>query len=189
MSRNLYRLFAELVEDPTPLLSDRVNKCTSLLIPFQREAADLMRGFKTFLHQTSLDRMEQIYTRTFDLPGICYPYVGYHLFGDGSHRRMFLSGLKEHYKVRHFFPGNELPDHLGVMLRFLASNEDEEEREELIFLCIIPALKKMLEGFEDGDNPYEGVLRALLLTVQSGTEWKLETGTTNVDLEEFQCER
>jgi hypothetical protein len=47
----------------------------------------------------------------------------------------------------------------------------------------------MLEGFEDGGNPYEGVLQAPLLAVQSGTESKLETVTTNADLEEFQYER
>lgn len=185
MAMRLYQLFAEVLDYPTLLLSDRVNECISFLSPLQREAADVMMGFKTFLHQTSLSRMEEIYTHTFDLNGICFPYVGYHLFGDGSHRGMFLSGLKEHYEVYHFAAGNELPDHLGVMLRFLANQEDEGERDELIFLCIIPALKKMLEGFEESSNPYKGVLQALLVVLQPKTNSEETARPSKAGLEEF----
>jgi nitrate reductase delta subunit len=133
--------------------------------------------------------MEELYTSTFDLNAICYPYVGYHLFGDGNHRGMFLAGLKEHYQVSHFSAGNELPDHLGVMLRFLANDGDEGEREELIFLCIIPALKKMLEGFEDKSNPYQGVLQALLLMLQSSTRFEETDISTKISSEEFRYDR
>ena len=114
--------------------------------------------------------------------------MGYHLFGDRNHRGIFLAGLKEHYQVFRFSAGNELPDHLGVMLRFLANEEDEEEREELIFLCIIPALKKMLEGFRSS-NPYKEVLQALLLMLQSDIRSE-ETGiSTKAPSEEFRYER
>jgi nitrate reductase delta subunit len=142
----LYQLFANLVEYPTPFLSDRVNECISLLTPLEREAADLVWRFKTFLNLTSLSRMEELYTSTFDLNAICYPYVGYYLFGDGNHRGMFLSGLKEHYRICHFSAGNELPDHLGVMLRFLANIENEEEREEIILLMHHPRREKDVRG-------------------------------------------
>ena len=189
MDWSLYRLFADCLEYPTLLLSDRVNECISILTPFQAKAADLMRGFKTFLLQTPLGRMEEIYTHTFDLHGSCYPYVGYHLFGDGNHRGMFLAGLKEHYQVYHFSAGNELPDHLGVMLRFLANQEGEEDRDELIFLCILPALKKMLEGVRDRSNPYQGVLQALSLMLQSNTESEEAGMSPETGLEEFRYAR
>jgi nitrate reductase delta subunit len=189
MDRRLYQLFGELVGYPTPILSNRVDECISRLTPLQSEAAELMKKFKTFLNRTPLGQVEEIYMRTFDLQGICYPYVGYHLFGDGSHRGMFLSGLKEHYGLFHFSTGNELPDHLGVMLQFLAINENKEEREEFIFLCVVPALKRMLEGFEANGHPYECVLQALLLTFQSGGESMAEMITTNVNSEECQYER
>jgi nitrate reductase delta subunit len=172
----LYQLFASLVEYPTPFLMDRVNECISLLTPLQHEAADLLGRFKTFLTLTPLSRMEEVYTATFDLDAVCYPYVGYHLFGDGNHRGMFLAGLKEHYQGSGFSAGNDLPDHLGVMLRFLAHSNDEGDREELLFLCIIPALKSMLDGFEDSANAYKGVLQALLLVLQSNTQPE-EVGT------------
>ena len=185
----LYQLFANLVEYPTPFLSDRVNECISLLTPLQREAADFVWRFKTFLNLTSLSRMEELYTSTFDLNGICCPYVGYHLFGDGNHRGTFLSGLKEHYRICHFSAGNELPDHLGVMLRFLANIENEEEREEIILLCIIPAVKKMLEGFRGSSNPYKGVLQGLLLMLQSNIRSEEIGISTKAPSEEFRYDR
>jgi nitrate reductase assembly molybdenum cofactor insertion protein NarJ len=102
---------------------------------------------------------------------------------------MFLAGLKEHYQVSGFSAGNDLPDHLGAMLRYLAHSKDECEREELLFLFIIPSLKKMLEGFEDGGSPYKGVLQALLLTLRSSAKFE-ETGMpTKISSEEFRYER
>jgi nitrate reductase delta subunit len=185
----LYHLFANLVEYPTPFLMDRVNESISLLTPLQRETADLLWGFKTFLTLTPLSRMEEVYTSTFDLDAVCYPYVGYHLFGDGNHRGMFLAGLKEHYQVSGFSAGNDLPDHLGVMLRYLAHSKDEAEREELLFLCIIPALKKMLGGFDDSGNPYKGVLQALLLVLQSSGKSDEAGISSEISSEEFRYDR
>ncbi len=163
----LYNLFARILEPPGPSLSDRVNECLCILAPSWGTAAGLMYRFKTFVEQTPISRMEKIYAETFSLKGVCYPYVGYHLFGDGGHRRMFRAGLEEAYRVYDFSSANELPDHLGVMLQFLAKDEDEEEREELISLSIIPALRRMVEGF-DRATPYRDVLQALLLVLQQG---------------------
>jgi len=53
------------------------------------------------------------------------------------------------------------------MLQFLAKDEDEGEIDELISLSIIPALRRMLEGF-DRATPYREVLKALLLVLQKG---------------------
>ncbi len=163
----LYDLFAHILESPGPSLSDQVNECISTLAPSWREAADLINRFKTFVEQTPISRMEEIYAETFSLEGICYPYVGYHLFGDGSHRRLFRAGLEEEYGIYDFSSARELPDHLGIMLQFLAKDEDEEGIDELISLFMIPALKRMLEGF-DRATPYREVLKALLVVLQEG---------------------
>ncbi len=165
MVMELYQLFADILEYPTLSLLHRVVKCISLLIYHDTDAVRFLNEFHAFLKVTPLDRMEELYTCTFDLQAICHPYVGYHLFGNGSQRGAFMSGLKEHYKTCGFSAGNELPDHLGIMLRF-ASTCTNTEREELVNECVIPAVKKMASGFGDGSNPYKGVLRALLLVLQ-----------------------
>jgi len=72
----LYQLFSNLVEYPTPFLMDRVNECISLLTPLQREAADLLWGFKTFLTLTPLNRMEELHSSTFDLNTILLSLCG-----------------------------------------------------------------------------------------------------------------
>lgn len=158
-----YQQLAEILEYPTSLLPARVKECTSLLYSFHCQAAEFLKEFGSFLDQTPFSQVEEIYTRTFDLQAICHPYVGYHLFGEDCRRGMFMARLQEHYRRHNFAAGNELPDHLGVMLRFLAMEDDGEEREELIRLCIIPSLQKMVEGFKSERNPYFGVLQALLL--------------------------
>jgi len=166
----LYDLFAHILGPPEPSLPDQVSECISILTPSRWEAAGLMNRFKTFIEQTPVSRMEKIYAETFSPEGVCYPYMGYHLFGDGSHRKLFLAGLEEEYRIYDFSSARELPDHLGVMLKFLVRDQDQEEKEELISLRIIPGLKKLLSGSGDKNNPYRGVLQALLLVLQKGHE-------------------
>jgi len=164
---DLYQLFAEILDYPTPSLPDHVKDCISSLAAVHKEAAPMLDEFRVFLDATSMDRMEELYTRTFDLQAICHPYVGYHLFGDGSRRGVFMSGLKEHYRTCGFAAGNELPDHLGIMLRF-ASNCAISDREELVDECMIPAVERMISAFEDDRNPYKRILEALLRFLQKG---------------------
>ncbi len=161
----VYQLFVEILDYPTPTLRNQANDCTSLLASLGTDAVSLLNEFQAFLEINTLERIEEIYIRTFDLQAICHPYVGYHLFGNGSQRGMFMAGLKEHYKACGFSTGNELPDHLGIMLR-CASTCTSAERKELVDKCIAPAVEKMVSGFEDGSNPYRRVLQALLLVLQ-----------------------
>jgi nitrate reductase molybdenum cofactor assembly chaperone len=167
---SLYQRLAEVIDYPGPDLPQRVDECIALSSSLHEEATRLLEEFRAFLGKFPLERLEELYTRTFDLEAACYPYVGYHLFGDGNHRGVFLAGLKEHYQIYDFSAGNELPDHLAVMLRFLARDDDSEERDELLSLCILPALRKMLQGYWDEGNPYQKLLKAILLLLEEGDE-------------------
>jgi nitrate reductase delta subunit len=166
----LYQWFADMIDYPGPDLSQRIDECITLTSPLHEEATGLLKKFRAFLGKIPLDTAGELYTRTFGPEAACSPCVGYQLFGNGHHREMFQAGLKEHYQVYGFSTGNDLPDHLCVMLRFLAGNEDKEERDELVSLCILPALKKMLKGFGDDRNPYKDALQALLLLLQEDEE-------------------
>lgn len=89
------------------------------------------------------------------------PYVGFHLFGEGYKRRVFLARLNGLYSSRGFSAGRELPDHVAVVLRFLAAAEGDEETRVLREDGLVPALTKMIGAFGDSGNPYGDVLRAL----------------------------
>ena len=179
-SRRLYPLFAEMLGYPDYSLYECFDECISLLMGWHREAAKLLRKFESILARVPLTEMQEIYTRTFDLQPACYPYVGYHLFGENYRRELFMAGLKKRYHTHGFSPGKELPDHLPVILRFLAEPSRDDRNDELIHECVIPSLQKMLaEGLKEEDDPYRGVMQALLLTLQKEGAQSLSHGAKN----------
>ncbi len=167
--RKIYSLFAEILEYPSDSIYECFDECISLLLGWDGEAAGLLKEFEFTLARLSLPKVQEIYTRTFDLQPACHPYVGHHLFGEDYRRGLFMAGLKREYEARGFSAARELPDHLAVMLRFWAEKSGVQEGEELFRECIIPALDKMLAGgSKEGNNPYRGILRALFSMLQKG---------------------
>ncbi len=166
MNALLYEKMASILDYPTPLLYERLQRCLDLFVHSHDGAVDLLRQFKSFLEQGPISQMKEIYTHTFDLQCSCFPCVGYHPFGENYRREMFMAKLIEWYRLINFSAENEFPDHLGVMLCFLAREDEGEERRELIEECIIPSLEKMIRGFGDGKNPYKFVREALLAVIR-----------------------
>ena len=193
IERRLFQRFAELLEYPQPGLVEAARECEALisLVPSfhvsgerrDRGAAVLLREFRTFVEATPLGRVEEIYSGTFDLDVACHPYVGYHLFGESYKRSVFLLELKERYRAQGFnVPENELPDHLAVLMRFLAVTDDITLAGEIIHEAMLPALERMMgkaksAGYDEGEtpepphnrrqyHPYRGVLEAIELILQ-----------------------
>jgi len=131
-----------------------------------QDAVLKMDTFRLFVETTSLTRLEEIYTSTFDLQAVCYPYAGYHLFGESYRRGEFLAKLKARYSAIGFSSGNELPDHVPMMLRYLAQLQDGNERDVIISECLIPAVTQMEMHLNSG-NPYFNVLQSLLTVLQT----------------------
>jgi len=162
----LFRLFAEILNYPRSDIRPAVEQCQFLLSTESPGAEKLLRPFHSFIQHLPPQKQEEIYTRVFELNPVCHLYVGYHLFGESYKRSVFLLGLKERFHSYNFTAGEELPDHLTVLLRFLSICEDKKTSEELIQEAILPALDKMTkqnkpsEGFiQDGtlesSNPLE----------------------------------
>lgn len=121
----------------------------------EAEVAALVR----FLGGSSRDRMQELYTATFDLQPACAPYFGHHLLGEDSPMRgPLLAKLAEIYAAQGFQPREELGDHVAEVLRFLAAAPSTPERDDLARDGLLPALHKMIEGFGDETNPYRDVL-------------------------------
>lgn len=163
--RRLCQLFADLLTYPTAELGQQARECAQLLAGVDMEAAGHLWAFVAWADETPLGRQEEIYTGTFDLQVVCYPYVGYQLFGESYKRGAFLVKLKEAYRARGFMAEDELPDHLAVMLRFLATMDDEEAARDLASECLLPALERMKLVFDGKANPYNHVIRALAIVL------------------------
>jgi len=124
-------------------------------------AAELLRPFLEEAAELSLESLQELYTRTFDLAPSCVPYLSVHLFGEESFKRAHLmSGLAEAYRRASYETGGELPDHLSVVLQF-APALNAGEWEELKECCLRPALEKMVASLDGGANPFRRLLAAI----------------------------
>ena len=111
--------------------------------------------------QMELGELESLYLRTFEIAAPCIPYISIHLFGEESFERgAFMAKLLDRYGQLEFVAGDELPDHLSVMLRF-ADRVEGEELYELLHYCLLRPVQIMMERLE-ASNPYVQVLGALL---------------------------
>ncbi len=175
--RDLLRAFAEALAYPHGPLVAEVAACQEQTAEVSLEAAAMLEPFRAFVETATLGELQEAYTRAFDLDTMsdleptCYPYVGHVLFDDNHKRSAFLVGLNERYGEHGFSAGTELPDHLVVLLRFVASCEDAALAEELLDEAIMPALGRLVGKLdaeavpETGRERYQLVLRALWLAL------------------------
>lgn len=159
----MYQLLAALISYPGPGLLAELDACTLALTPEAPEAAGLLERFRDAARELGQSGLEEAYIQMFELHAENALYIGHQLFGEDWRRGTFMARLKERYRELGLSIGEELPDHLSVVLRFLEVEQPGEERDELIGDCIVPALHKVLRAIEGKRTPYEGVLRALLL--------------------------
>lgn len=180
VTTEMYSLLSEITDYPQPGLEVKVRNCAELLEISHPKAAAEMRRFLEFVEKEPHSRLEEIYTSTFDINPICPPYIGHHLFGETHKRGEFMVKLKKDFGVYNFSPEGELPDHLSVLLGFLAVLEDEYSAQSLIRECMVPALEKMeASGKRDGST-YHSVIRAVFLVLQDELKTEQPGGAQHV---------
>ena len=141
-------MFSLLLSYPNKETLAKVEAIQEFLNQNYPDAAKIMIEFTEFARTIPLWKWEEIYTRTFDVQAITTLDAGYVLFGDDYKRGELLVNLsKEHTKA-----GNdcdtELADHLPNLLRLLNKVSDKDFKDDLIYLIIKPALKKIINEFE-----------------------------------------
>lgn len=157
----LLAAFADLLgypaADPAPL----ARRCRAL--SRGRGAAAALDAFLTRAETAAPHELEELYASTFDLEPACAPYLGHHLCGDGPQRGVFLARLAEVYRKDAFEAGagGELPDHLTVVLRYLAAVAEGADRQALLCDALVPALDRMVAALQGSGNVYGAVLSAL----------------------------
>lgn len=131
------------------------------------EAAITLQPFVEFINNNSSVETQELYLRSFDVQAITTLDIGFVLFGEDYKRGKLLVHLnEEHNKV-----GNqcetELSDHLPNLLKLLPKIGDDEVRNEIATLLIIPAVEKMISEFsiekiEKKDTVYKKHQKVLL---------------------------
>lgn len=104
--------------------------------------------------------LEERYVMLFDRSRTLSLNLFEHVHGESRERGSAMVSLLETYRAAGFEPAtSELPDHLPVLLEFLASQPAAEAREILADAAhILAAVGKRLEGRE---SPYAAVFAAL----------------------------
>lgn len=180
LNRELVLAFADVLSYPHSPIGECVRVCQELAHGESDEAADLLGRFGVFAESAPLGELQEAYTLAFDLDSLseseptCYPYVGHHLFEENHKRSALIVGLLERYR-EHGFDGaaDDLPDHLVVILRFVAMCDDDELVAETVDEAILPALARMLGTVGsaepvNGRQRYQQVLSALDLALRAG---------------------
>jgi len=143
-----YHLISALYDYPSADFPEDVQKVLTYLQEHYPQAAKEVDAFYVNLPMDNLDRMQELFTRTFDVQAITTLDVGYVLFGDDYKRGELLANLnREHKQVKNDC-GCELADHLPNILRLIPELDDQELIEEIIVNIIVPALEKMIAEFD-----------------------------------------
>ena len=171
----MYEHLASLVNYPDAQLLPTLGDCIHALKQEAPEAAALLEDFRDAAQVLGAGALEEAYIQTFEMQAEAALYVGHQLFGEDWRRGTFMACLKKRYQECGFSSGEELPDHLNVILRFLAVEQSGPEKEELIGDCIVPALHKVLRAMEGKKTPYGDVVRAVLLCLGVGCVGETET--------------
>lgn len=126
-------------------------------------------SYGEFITTSTLAELQEEYVATFDFNPSVAPYLGHHLFGDNQKKGEYLIALKGEYGRHGYRPlGNELPDHLPLMLWFLAhlaSQGDAGARASFIDRFVLPGVEKLADSFGASRHacPWRPVVEAIRL--------------------------
>ncbi len=164
----LYSLFADILDYPAHPVAQAVGDCAAQLAVECPDACAQIAAFQNAIAGMSRSQIQESYVNAFDLRPDCTPNLGYHLFGDDGRRGLFLAELKGRMESAGIAPGCELPDHISLLLRYM--QQDEAECRNLIEDCMLPAVSRMADILDSGENAYKHALRALLSLLQHQSE-------------------
>lgn len=124
--------------------------------------------FADFAAASPLAALQEEYVATFDFNPATAPYLGHHLFGDNQKKGGYMIRLKQEFIRYGYSPaGNELPDHVSVLLGFLAHLARQEEngvRRPLIAEGVLPGIERLDAAFAERRNsPWKVVIEAARL--------------------------
>ena len=150
-----YEALARMLDYPEEKqqLQDDYNLVSTFLN--KRRPGAPISEFAEFVDASSLAALQEEYVATFDFNPATAPYLGHHLFGDNQKKGGYMIMLKQEFERCGYIPaGVELPDHLSVVLGFLAhlarlegNGEVVGARQPFIAECVLPGVERLHTAF------------------------------------------
>jgi nitrate reductase assembly molybdenum cofactor insertion protein NarJ len=167
--RNHYHLLAAMFDYPQADYPERVADVREHLATRYPEAAAEVNRFADLLPADDLKKMQELFTRSFDVQAITTLDVGYVLFGDDYKRGILLANLNREHRHAGVDTGTELADYIPNLLQLMAAIEDEEVLHDLAYAILGPALLEMIgefstERIKKRDKSYKKHYKTLIET-------------------------
>jgi nitrate reductase delta subunit len=128
----------------------------------ERAVAAKLKPLLKYIESHSLEELQELYSRTFDLTPVTPPYLAFHVHGETYRRGTVMARLRELYRHHDIDEAGELPDHLGNVLKLIARAGRDTAVAELVRDELVPGLAKLIEiaAKEEPKNPYRALLDA-----------------------------
>ena len=174
MKLNHYALLAGLYQYPDARYPQKVKDIQNFVDSNYPEAGEDMDTFAELLPAHDLNKMEELYIRSFDVQSVTTLDIGYVLFGDDYKRGELLANLNREHGQTDNDCGSELGDHLPNLLRLISKLDDRDLIVEMMEELIVPALTKMISEFEPGrmkkkNELYKKHYKTLIETPEDGS--------------------
>ena len=162
-----------LLRYPDPHYREQIARCAATLKDRDAEAALHVERFVNQISGMTVERLQELFTQSFDLSPLCSLEVGWHLYGEEYARGNFLVAMRGLLRDHGIEESTELPDHLTHLLPLL-DRLSSTERDDFVERFLTPALTKMLRAFEGKDSPWVEVLRAVECATANAAQAKAE---------------
>ncbi len=143
--------------------------------------AEIFQSYYRLTQEVSIDELEELYTKTFDVQAPCYLEVGYVLFGEDYKRGHFLVKMQELHTLIGHDCGSELPDHLPNVIHLILHYPHEDQIPEFLGKLVLPAMSKMLQNVPK-DHFYHGPLETTFEFFKTVYPSSLDFYTPSLDL-------
>ena len=120
--RTLFKLVAIFLQYPNEDIKLELESMDQVVAELDHRAAQRQcLAFLSYCKQTPLLRLQEDYSRSFDLNPSMTLNLSYHKWGDGRQRGRALAKLQQGYLQAGYEPlAGELPDYLPLILEFLS---------------------------------------------------------------------
>jgi len=174
MKLDHYAVLADLFQYPEGRYPQKVKDIQDFVVNNYPEAGEDINTFVELLPAHDLNKMQELYIRSFDVQSITTLDIGYVLFGDDYKRGELLANLNREHTQTDNDCGSELGDHLPNLLRLISKLDDKDLIVEMIEELLAPAIKKMIGEFEPGrmkkkNEIYEKHYKTLIETPEDGS--------------------
>ena len=121
-------LIAEILEYPQEDFHRKLYLCENMLENFDEKIKDLFNNFASYAKKSSVENLQELYVKTFELNPLCILYAGVHIFGEDSFKRgTFMARLKQAYEEYSLENTSDLPDFIPYILKLAQNLKDKDK--------------------------------------------------------------